>query len=180
MRASSPRRAGVEGALHAREEALFVLGDVELEDRAELADGAVELDAVDRGLERALERDRDLRVPDAALDAPALFAQGRADGRVEDLRLDGHVRREVGGELRQERLAHACAPALDGLAELLKVAVMTLEKGGRFHDRGAAVSGGGRNYPLLRVHSACRGRRTVTGASRSRACHGAPVTLTRP
>ena len=62
-----------------------------------------------------------------------LRTQGFAGRRVEQLLLHGDVRSKIARELWQERRAHARAPALDGVAELLQVAVLVLQQGCSFH-----------------------------------------------
>jgi hypothetical protein len=62
-----------------------------------------------------------------------LRTQGFAGRRVEQLLLHGDVRSKIARELWQERRAHAGAPALHSVAELLEVPVLVLHQCRGFH-----------------------------------------------
>ncbi len=78
------RRAGIERVLDSREEPLFLLVRMKLDDRPERGDRALELRSVERGFEGVGERFDRLRVAEATLDSPGFFRRGR--GRSSDRR----------------------------------------------------------------------------------------------
>src|SRR5260370_26862365 len=106
---------------------------MQLDDRSQLPHGALEFLPIDRSIEHSLKRALRLRLAGSALAQQILVVQSPGDGWVEELLLDGNMSYQVAGQLRQERLSGPCAAALNGLAELLQIAVLTFEQGCGFH-----------------------------------------------